>query len=930
MPVPAVGPTPCDVLLVGKAPGFEELQRNRPHVGRAGRELKGYCDLRSLPLYSFRLTNLCREFVPPDTRLSPRQILEWEPDLLAEIARTRPRLIITLGADPTRFFLGSGASLSTVHGIPHKPGAFDPGVAYRAPIGACILPVIQPAAGFHSPDSRALIHSDFGEVARVLELIRSGLDSESDTEIGYRVDPYAGREKYRDVTGKEMRAYLLEGGIPPLIALDTEGIVTDRFSIQACKRPGTGCLLRCDQADFAEGIVAIQECANRGSIITGHNIGMYDLAMFRPMGLDLFHAHVHDTLFDAFLFCLEPLGLKPNAWRHLGMRMKSHAETVGGYGRELQIEYLERALTLSRDWGKPEPVFKIEGDGTLKIKNPKPIAARIKTILQAIEKQEEGDGDGNGDEDDSESGESDDGEEKIEGVDPYKRWHAVRQDLPSLVKRVESEIGKMPTGTMRLLWEKDPESALRYSCMDADASFRLYAPFTARLEREGKTHLAEVYSSNMHVFSEMQSNGMPTRRSRLESLRDKMTASMLEIGAAISKTYNDGLPINPKSNPQVGALFTKWGLRGTKKTKAKKPSYGKKSIEHLKFIDDGMSEEEKFKRNLVVLLFKWRECQHTRDMFCKPVLNLLPEDVDECSARGQLLPWGTYQRRLAAKKPNLLAQPKHSIYGQMIRDCYEAPEGHVFLESDLRSIEVCVMAHESADPILIKNLVDAPDFHTPTAARLFEIPPEQVNPKTHRKAAKTTIFGVFFGQSPPGLREQLWQQGLTQYDDDHCESFIDGIKNRVYPGIGRYEKRVERDLRYGVGGKLGKPAPDAGSIRDMWGMQRYLPGIWSEDRGTVAESVRQAMSLRISGGAQGLIQVAMTWLKDEIWKLREEMGIDVRWRLTVHDSLLLTCPEWAAPLVQAVVEEGLTEHCGMKLRVPVRAESKIAKTWGGL
>ena len=60
------------------------------------------------------------------------------------------------------------------------------------------------------------------------------------------------------------------------------------------------------------------------------------------------------------------------------------------------------------------------------------------------------------------------------------------------------------------------------------------------------------------------------------------------------------------------------------------------------------------------------------------------------------------------------------------------------------------------------------------------------------------------------------------------------------------------------------------------------------------------------------------------------MGIDVRWLLTIHDSLLLLAPEWAVDIVREVVEEGLTQHCGTKLRVPVRAESKTARTWGEL
>jgi DNA polymerase-1 len=259
----------------------------------------------------------------------------------------------------------------------------------------------------------------------------------------------------------------------------------------------------------------------------------------------------------------------------------------------------------------------------------------------------------------------------------------------------------------------------------------------------------------------------------------------------------------------------------------------------------------------------------------------------------------------------------------MVRDCYVAPPGYLFLESDLASIEVCTMAHLSNDPDLIGLLNSGVKFHRETAMRLFNTSREEVT-ETQYQVGKTTIFGTFLGQTGVGLMEQLWMFGLTQYGEDECQAFIDGVKHEVYPAIGKYEEKVARELR-------GTPShPNlCGSIKDMWGMERRLPGIHSEDKSTVREAVSQGMSLRISGGAQGLIQNAISWLKDEVWRM-QQMGVDVRWLLTIHDSLLMLVPEWAAEMVRAVVEEGLTRHCGVELKVQVRAESKMAKTWGAL
>lgn len=907
--VPAFGPTPSTVLLVGAHPGQEEMEQGRPHVGRNGREIRWYTNRHHLSFPSFRLTNLCRTYVPPNTSLTREQVAFWEADLLAEIARTRPSLIITLGADPCKFFLGP-CSLNTVHGLPHRAGTFDPSLSYRAPADTVILPIIQPAAGFHSADTRALIDWDFSQVKPILDGIRTWGEC-----IEYREDEHS-NPIYRDISGRELAA-ILRRARPPLLAIDTEGTASHPFSLQITIAPGSGYMLRVDREDFWEGIATLQALADSETIFTGHNLGMYDLEVLRhlPAPLNLFHARCHDTLFDAFLFCLEPLGLKALAWRHLSMRMKSHNETVGGLGRELQIDYLRCALKLVWDWPPPDPIFELKNDNSVKMTQPKKIRERIKNILTMFERGE--------DDEEEESAEDKVGEveEELAGVDPYKKWRVVRNDLRVEVEKIEGLMGKMPTGTMRLLYERDPESAVNYGCMDSDASFRLYAPFIDRLEREGKRHLADIYATNMHVFSAMQENGLPTRRSHIERLRDRMTERMIEVCSEISRDYNSSQPYNPKSSPQTAVLFERWGLRGTKKTKLKKISYGKKSVQHLQFTTPEMRPPELFRRRLVSLRLQWLEYQHMRDSFCKPVLMHTPEDADECIARSQLIPWGTQQARLAAKRPNILAIEKWSDLGHEFRDCFEAPPGYVFVESDAVSIEVCVLADHSGDPGLIHNLnTPGVKFHRQTASKLFSVPYDQVTTEPNGGqyfVGKRTIFLTFYGGTGRGLMEQLWMQGLTQYDEIASQGFIDGVKFEVYPGIGRYEESVRRYLL-----KYGK-------VADWDGLERYLPGIWSEDKSVSAEAVRQGVSLRISGGAQRMLQRAISWLKDKVQEL-VDIGIDVKWRLTVHDSLLVTCPEWACDIVIATLEEGLTEHFGIKLKVKVRAESKVGKTWGEL
>jgi len=957
--VPAIGPRSSRILLVGKAPGMEEVNASppRPHIGRNGREQRLICARHGINTHAIRMTNLIREFVPPDAKISEHlsadRIDYWHRDLLAEIEETRPLIIVPVGLDATRFFLGSGAALSTVHGIPHRPGALDPGVAYRAgpeQDRCCIIPMTQPAAGFHNSDARGGIEWDFSQLAKVVQMVKGGREK----EIPYRYDRWAnGKANYSDISGRELDE-ILDLFDPDVLAIDTEGTPNDQFCWQVSFEEGSAYMIRCDmrdgsgREDFHVAVRALQKHADRGCVFTGHNISMYDLAMLRRKGLDLFHAKVHDTLFDNYLFCLEPLGLKPSSWRTLGARMRTHTETVGELGRELQIEWLKKVVVHTRSWPKPDSVWELKGDGEYKITwNPQPIHKRAQAIIDKYTKEclvaEYGEDEEGGDSSAGEDGEDinqaiDSNDEKLIGVDPAKGWRAIRDSLSDLARRAEQELGPIPYGTMREVWKRDKDSALQYSCDDAHNSLRLYHPYMRRLKEEGKEQLAEEFSINMHIYSEMQENGMPCSRKRLIELRDRLTESMVQISRDIARRYNGRVPFNPKSPPQVNRLFAKLGIRGTKRNKPNKKgertvSTGNKSIGHLKFIDEGMDRKEKHKRELVVDIFRWRSHQTTRDSFTRPTIAMTEgqvsdgrSDPDVVWARGQIKPWGTTTRRSAMAKPNLLAQPKHSIYGRWVRDCYVAPEGWVFIESDLTSVEVAVMAHLSRGPELIAA-VKRGKFHKHTASKLFNVEVENVD-DNQKTVGKRAFFGPIYGQSGPGLREQLWMQGLTQYTDDDAQRFIDRIKYEIYPSVGKYEAKIAHELRYGKK----DDHSTAGSVRSMSGMQRYLGGIFSEDKSVVAEAIRQAVNHTVQGSAQDLLQRSMTWLKNRVWEMREIEGVGILWALTIHDSLIVLALHDDAEYVKEQLEEGLTKHHGYELinGIVVGAESKIAETWGGL
>jgi uracil-DNA glycosylase family 4 len=875
--VPPFGPKSSGVLLIGERPGRFEAATRRPFQGPSGKEQAQYLARYGVDVTKFRMANLCPEYDEHNADPSVEMIRKWTPTLEAEIKSTAPRLIGAVGRYSMRWLLGEQAELDSCWGLAHQGGALDPTIAHRAN-GAIVVPLVHPAAGLHDGDARGFINAGYGRFADVLKRLQAG------KSVEIRRDEYAGKESYRDITGAQLAKAVSKIGKCSVVGLDTEGTLDNPWSVQVSLARGTGLCLRCSQPDFAKGIAALQQATSRGALIVIHN-GMYDLGMCQAMGLDLSRARLFDTMIAAYLLRLEPQGLKALSWRWCGVKMSSYQDTVGDVGRDKQLLYL--CEIISREWPKPDAEVVFNNDGTVKLYQPQAIGRRAESILS---------------------------DAYSEGADPYERWKQVDKKLRATVER---ELGPMPIGTLADL---PLDRAIGYSTKDCDVTLRLYYKLKAELERLNLTSLMDACMATLPVFSEMQSNGMPASRPHFEKLAEDMWDEMCVIQQRLSKQYYGGQPFNPGSHIHVGSLLRRRGLEPAKRTSTGAMSTGKASIEYLRYTDPAISD-----------VFEWRERRHIKDSFAEPVLERIPEGtVEVCDIKPQIKTTRIPTRRLASTDPNLLAIPVRNDIGRRVRAGYQCADGEVFGAWDLSSIEMRVAAHFSADPLMCElfhagfkarqegniELAEELDVHRQTAARIFKIPVREVDKFKHRLPAKNAGFGTLYGIGGEGLLIQLKKLGIEGWTRDSCDRLIrDWLK--TYKGIDDYIKRtIARVSKTGI-------------VTDYSGMMRHVPAIFSDDPKLRSEAGRQAVNHEIQGTAQTMIQNSIAWLKPIVWKWQDE-GYNVKWRLLIHDEIILTFARELWDMVNPVVLEGLTQHSGIELSVPIEAEGHMASNWGEL
>ena len=351
-----------------------------------------------------------------------------------------------------------------------------------------------------------------------------------------------------------------------------------------------------------------------------------------------------------------------------------------------------------------------------------------------------------------------------------------------------------------------------------------------------------------------------------------------------------GVTFNVNSPKQVGeVLFDQLKLDA----KAKKSKTGQYSTSEEVLL--GL----KGKHEVVGMILEYRELKKLISTYISALPTYInPETGKIHTTYNQTV---TATGRLSSSNPNLQNLPIRSERGQLIRQSVIPDDGCLFLSADYSQIELRLMAHFSQDPHLVEAFRSGQDIHAATAAKIFNVPIDQVT-KEQRRQAKTANFGIIYGISAFGLAQQL------DCSRSEAKALIDGYF-AAFPGVIDYierQKELARQQGYAV---------------TLFGRKRYLPDIVSHNATVRSFAERNAVNSPIQGTAADIIKMAMVTIHH---RLKEE-GLKAQMIMQVHDELNFNVPENEVDRMREIVISEMQNV--VHLTVPLIADCGVGKNW---
>ncbi len=391
----------------------------------------------------------------------------------------------------------------------------------------------------------------------------------------------------------------------------------------------------------------------------------------------------------------------------------------------------------------------------------------------------------------------------------------------------------------------------QYAVEDADITLQLKHHFEKELEEAQTTELFKTVELPLvQVLTDMEAEGINLNVNFLYQLSKTLTADIAVLEKDIFEEVGENF--NLASPKQLGViLFEKLKLVD----KPKKTKTGQYST-----AEDILSYLAK-DHPIVAKILEWRSLQKLENTY----VSALPNDLNPQTKRIHTV----YNQavaatgRLSSNNPNLQNIPIRTPRGQEVRKAFiPRDDNHILMAADYSQIELRIIAALSKDPTMVKAFQNNEDIHAATAARVFNVPLEEVT-REQRSNAKTVNFGIVYGVSAFGLSQQ------TNLNRSESKELIDTYY-ASYPQLKQY---ISDQVNF---------ARENGYVATVLGRRRYLKDINSQNAVVRGAAERNAVNAPIQGSAADIIKLAMIQIHEKI----KSENWHSKMLLQVHDELV--------------------------------------------
>lgn len=457
-------------------------------------------------------------------------------------------------------------------------------------------------------------------------------------------------------------------------------------------------------------------------------------------------------------------------------------------------------------------------------------------------------------------------------------------------KSIEDLIGKKGKN-QKSMRDVALEEIKEYAAEDADVTYQLKQNFSPILDKaETKKLFDEIEIPLIPVLAAMELEGINLDVPFLKEMSVEMAKESSELEQKIYETA--GEKFNLASPKQLGdVLFDKMKIGGAKQKKTKTGQYatGEEVLSYL-------ANEHQIVRDIL----EWRQMVKLQSTY----IDALPNQVDKKTGRVHTDYMQTVAAtgRLSSNNPNLQNIPIRTERGKLIRKAFIArDENYTLVSADYSQIELRIIAALSGEENMIKAFQNNEDIHRSTAAKVFNVPLEEVT-KEQRSNAKTVNFGIIYGVSAFGLSNQ------TSLSRKESAELIDAYY-ATYPKLKSY---MSNQVDF---------ARENGYVQTVLGRRRYLKDINSANMMVKSGAERNAVNAPIQGSAADIIKIAMInihkKLTSENWKSKMLLQVHDELVFDVHNSEL----EKIKPMIKHEMENAF------KMDVPLDVEIGVGRNW---